>query len=103
MRAFDFLTFLDHSGASGQDLLKKGLISLVESPGNSVMITKSGRDALGRTTITSDGGVSGRSPAFAHSVMPRGLPKSGYGISRRAASSGEHLLLRERRTRQKPA
>jgi hypothetical protein len=57
MRAFDFLTFLDHSGASGQDLLKKGLISLVESPGNSVMITKSGRDALGRTTIKSDGGV----------------------------------------------
>src|SRR5438034_6539762 len=64
MRAFAFLEILDHSAASGQDLLKKGLISLVESPGEGVMITQLGRDAC---------------PAFAHSVMPRGLPKSVCG------------------------
>jgi hypothetical protein len=48
MSAFAFLELLDHSVAGGQDLLKKGLISLVESPGKDVMITQLGRDALGR-------------------------------------------------------
>ncbi|KJC56393.1 hypothetical protein UP10_34480 [Bradyrhizobium sp. LTSPM299] len=57
MRAFAFLTDLDHSVASAQDLLKKGLISLVESPGDGVMITQLGRDALGLGTIKSDDGV----------------------------------------------
>jgi hypothetical protein len=49
MRAFAFLELLDHSAASGQDLLKKGLISLVESPVEGVMINQLGRDALGET------------------------------------------------------
>ena len=49
MRAFAFLKLLDHSAASGQDLLKKGLISLVESPVEGVMINQLGRDALGET------------------------------------------------------
>jgi hypothetical protein len=48
MSAFVFLELLDHSGASGQDLLKQGLISLVETTGKDVMITQLGRDALRR-------------------------------------------------------
>jgi hypothetical protein len=49
MRAFAFLKLLDHSAASGQDLLKNGLISLVESPVEGVMINQLGRDALDET------------------------------------------------------